>query len=334
MALLSYSQLGEWLACRYRWKLGYVNLLKRKVMRPSIVLGSIVHQGLEAGYLGEPIPEAIEEAINQQGLDLDEDEWNIIFEQAFMITRRGLSSFPMGEYGRWEIAKYNDKPAVELHLEVPLPGWDGFQAYIDVVLKDKVNGGLWVVDHKVRSQFTPETAEETNIQMAIYQYILGYHGISTIGGMTHQILNQPMAKPKLNKDGKMSKAMIKCDWPTYRSALIENGLDPDDYIDMAEKLKGEMTRITMTHRTDYEINSIWQNVVLPVSRDIRETHDQFGLSSFRNKLPGGTELPRVMNHMVCNGCLYRDLCLGDLRGADVEFITRTNFEPKQRRWKR
>ena len=33
----------------------------------------------------------------------------------------------------------------------------------------------------------------------------------------------------------MSRALIKTDWETYKAALLEAGLNPDDYLDMGRE---------------------------------------------------------------------------------------------------
>lgn len=321
---MSYTQINEWLTCQHRWRLGYVNLLKRKVMRPSIVLGSIVHQALEVGYGGgteQDVEIAVDDAIEQQGLVLTEDEYYDVFERALMVTQRGLKTFQPPQY---TVATFNGKPAVELHLEVALAGWDSFQCYIDLLVEDNYNGGIWLVDHKVRGAFMPDNAEETNLQMAAYQYVLAHHGVSTAGTISHQIHTEPPTDPVLTKSGAMSRAVVKCDWENYRRCLVENGLDPDDYIEMASKLKGEFVRPSFAYRTPKEVINTWERIIVPVSEEIRYALDHINLQ--------GRELPRVFAHRACSGCLFRELCLEDLRGGDTEFIIATNFEPKQRRW--
>lgn len=335
MSYLSVSQMNEWLACQHRWKLGYRHNLKPIVTRPYIVLGSIVHQGLEAGFnelwrrpgdldnaeiYGNM---AIEEAIQQQNLTMEDDEWHVIFERANIIMMRGLTTWDISEEGQYEVATFEGKPATELHLEVPLPGWDGFQCYIDLVLRDKRTGALWLVDHKVRQTFFPEDSEDTNLQMAVYQYILTFNDLPVVGTMTHQISSKEETPPVMTTKGAMSRAVVKCTWETYRKCLVEEGLNPDDYVEMASKLKGEFVRVYETYRTTVEVTNIWKSIVLPVAQDVHDAKVALG----------DPILPRVFNHRECNGCLFRSLCLGALRGDDVDFIARTNFEMKKGRWK-
>jgi len=322
--LLSFSQISTYLRCRQEWRYVYQeNLVPRVDARP-LSLGSAVHMGLatalrEYYYGGVPVEDGVRKGVESwkerelaQG-DLFEEEIEAIHQvgaDAEQIAIRTLRKLPIDE---WEtVMDPAGIPMIEYHFTVPLKGWGGFHGYIDWVGWHKPTDQIWLVDWKVRGSFQPYEAEEVNLQNAAYQYaIFRILRKPPVGTITFQISSKPPARPKLNKDGTMSRALIKTDWETYKAALLEAGLDPDDYLDMAEKLSAvEFFRPVKEYRTLHTVRQVWKEVIEPTAREIRRS----------NKI-----VARNLGHRTCNGCAYRQLCLAELNGEDAGYIRETHY---------
>ena len=116
----------------------------------------------------------------------------------------------------------------------------------------------------------------------------------------------------------MSRALIKTDWETCKAALLEAGLSPDDYLDMAEKLSTvEFFRPAKEYRTLDTVRRVWKEVVEPTAREIRRS----------TKIVVGN-----LGHRICNGCAYRQLCLAELGGEDAEYSGRATTGHVSVRW--
>ena len=325
--LLSFSQISTYLRCRQTWRYIYQENLAPRVDARPLSLGSAVHMGLAAAlrecHCGQmSVEDGVRKGVEswrERELardDLFEEEIEAIHQvaaDAEQLAIRTLHKLPIDE---WEtVTDPAGIPMIEYHFTVPLKGWGGFHGYIDWVGRHKPTGQVWLVDWKVRGSFQPYEAEEVNLQNAAYQYaIFRILRKSPVGTITFQISNKPPAKPKLNKDGTMSRALIKTDWETYKAALLEAGLNPDDYLDMAEKLSTvEFFRPAKEYRTLDTVRRVWKEVVEPTAREIRRS----------TKI-----VVRNLGHRTCNGCAYRQLCLAELAGEDTEYIRETHYRPR------
>lgn len=325
--LLSFSQISTYLRCRRGWRYVYQeNLVPRIDARP-LSLGSAVHMGLATALQGHHYNTMLVEDGVRKGVeswkeqelvrgDLFEEEIEAIHQiaaDAEQIAIRTLRKLPIDE---WEtVTDPAGIPMIEYHFTIPLKGWGGFHGYIDWVGWHKPTGQTWLVDWKVRKSFQPHEAEGVNLQNAAYQYaIFRILRKPPVGTITFQISDKPPAKPKLNKDGTMSRALIKTDWETYKAALLEAGLNLDDYLDMAEKLSTvEFFRPAKEYRTLDTVRRVWKEIIEPTAREIRRS----------NKI-----VVRNLGHRTCNGCAYRQLCLAELSGEDAGYIRETHYRSR------
>jgi hypothetical protein len=61
------------------------------------------------------------------------------------------------------------------------------------------------------------------------------------------------------------------------------------------------------------VRRVWKEVIEPTAREIRRS----------NKI-----VVRNLGHRTCNGCAYRQLCLAELGGGDVEYIRETHYRSR------
>lgn len=326
---LSYSQIREWQRCRYSYSLRYLERLKTKTLEATPARGSMVHKGISAMLAGESAEGAVRQWMADwlQRYGLAEEavlvaQYEIIVEEAIAV----LAKFDRDQrLDRWEPLPHpvTGKPMVDTEIVVPLEGWPGgFVQYLDMVARDRETGQNWLVDFKLRGSFTSMEAEETNVQMPIYQHGLRLIGVDTVGSMAYQIRKTAPAEPKQNLPNKktgvaaMSRAKIASDWFTYRNALLAVGLEPKDYEEEMRPKLGSVrfTELSSSFRTPREVEETWNQIVLPASTDIL--------------LNVGTAY-RHLSPINCRSCWARDLCLERLRGRDTEFIEEHQFERKE-----
>ena len=343
---LSVSQVSSWLRCRYEWYLNYEERLARKDLKWAPALGSAVHAGIAAALLrkheldklGLPFDEheilvtavygGVEEwaeralafidqgAVDEELFLATRDAVDQIAPQAIAIAHRTLQHIKVWEWRTLE--DRHGRPMVEYHFEVPLRGWRSFQGYVDWVGVHEPTGHKWLIDWKVRGQFQPDENEEINLQHAVYQFgLLRATGHFLDGTMTVQIADRAPQQPKLNKDGTMSRALIRTDWETYKAALLAAGLDPNDYLDMQEKLSTvEWVRISQHYRTMAEAQAVWEEVILPVAAEIRSKRKR---------------IYRTLSPRVCRGCEYKELCFAELWGEDADYIRNAMYREREHR---
>lgn len=331
---VSYSEIAALLACEWEWDKQYTEGWQPKATKRSMQLGDGVHFGMSEWLLNERPPETslpewkeeLQEELPER--ELWEEAWQQVDDTADLaaqIARRGLDflGWPVISPGlgyQWQTACLQDgTPLVEAEIEMPIGVIRGeevvFVAHIDWAAYDLVNGGLWVLDHKVRGTLGTMDAEPTRLQTAIYQYLLlrGFD-LETQGSATIQMRDCIPHQPKMNKNGQMSRSEIATDWATYRSALIEAGLNPAHYSDMYNKLKDkEFFRVVRTYRNKRELVNTWNAVVVPAI---------YRLVSLR----GVPDLQRSLGSLYCGGCSFQEPCLEELRGRTYYYESKYTRE--------
>jgi hypothetical protein len=317
--VLSYSQISTWMACRHRWFLQYYLGLRRREPSYSLTLGDVVHRSL-AGYLsGQELDYRaacdrwVSEALEGLPEGLRDETAISTFEDvrslAGGLVERALSVI---ESQNWETLLVGDRPGVELELMAPLEGFDGFAGHLDWLAIERHTGRVWLVDFKVRGRFSSPSYEQLNLQHSVYHHLCGMHGIRVDGTVTFEIRADLPSRPRLNKDGTMSRAATATDWFTYRAALVDAGLDPEDYADMREKLEStRFYQLLQEWRPAETSARVWERIVLPASREI---------AAARAHLDEGTIPPflwRSAGSWNCSSCSVQTVCFGAIQGYDV-----------------
>jgi CRISPR/Cas system CMR-associated protein Cmr5 small subunit len=229
-----------------------------------------------------------------------------IEERGIGVARRTVA---MLELERWMTYWYKDEPLVEQKLYYETEDFI-YTCIPDWVAEDLSEGGVWILDYKVRKQFQPPESEEVNVQFPAYQYVLARIGLQTTGSIMVQTKAVVPSIPKLNQNGSMSRAKIATTWDIYKAELIRNNLNPDDYqVDMESKLTTAFDRLDRVHRNEFIVNGFWDQLVVPAAREMLKSPEPI----------------RHMNHMNCNGCWAREFCLGELYGEDTDFLLQTNY---------
>jgi len=331
----SYSQVADYLFCRYRWALGYPRRITRYAPVRPLDFGSATHAGLEAGLLAHAVKASWKEILrradqgvqswlkawvkdrggNKQVNETERLEIARIAEQGAVLTARTLEWFDLP---RWSILKFKGKPAVEVELQVPMPGWKCYRCFIDAIAKDRRDGGTWILNWKTSGSFWDEEADAANLQATAEQAIVSMHGISAAGSCTTMLRSEPPKEPSVNKDGSMSRARIATDWPTYEAALKRHRLKPADYVEeMKPKLDVEFFRMVKTYRGKEEITTAWNSIIVPTAAEM-----------LTQKPKSWPTQQRILTKRGCPGCWARAFCLAELRGEDTDFLLATDYAHK------
>jgi hypothetical protein len=336
---LSVSQLLRFVGCEFDWHQYYREQWRPldRVFAPD--LGSVAHAGMAAALraqwhgtkarechnaaikaVAERVAAETEKTLNNpllgvERMDEHEEMLNEISIVAPQVVVRALEWLPLS---KWKTQTLGTGPAVEAPLTMDLPGWLGFQGFVDWVAS--FESGVWLVDWKFRNTLQPVESDEFNLQNSIYQEMLARHGVFTTGSDRIQIKNSVSKVPTLNKDGSMSRTDIASTWDVYKATLKANKLDPKDYEEMKEKLDAkEWQRRSPVYLNPLEANAIWETVVVPVARRIAmmKEHD---LPALRTGY-GGFRCPR---------CWMREWCLAEVRGHSTESIALTQFRKREK----
>lgn len=310
------SEINTYLTCRQRHEYEYIEKAPVRTTE-RMDFGTVVHAGLEYGLLAAHKGEAWEEALDvgcQTAIDerleeaskfMNEDALqglNVELDEAHIVAGRALRWL---DPTKWETLIINGKPAIEIELRAKIVDGIDFGCKQDWVARNKQTGQAWSFEFKARKQLTSDAMGAVSLQQAAYQQALALNGYPIEGAMEFCILAEMPREPKVNKGGDMSRAACATDWATYEAALLREGLDPAEYVDMRSKLDAkEWFRLVPQYRTLGECQRTWDSVVVPIAREL----DRGGLAP----------VPVLAKH-VCKGCSFIEPCLEKLRGYPASF---------------
>ena len=332
---INVSQLNEYMLCPWRWHLKFRRQITSRYVEIAPDLGSAVHAGIAGAirfhslatsdmgrnisklghlqFIAFGIRDWKKEWIKEHLGDHDlSDELNAQLDEitvtANEIAVRAIEDLDLE---RWEVVYYKKEPLVERKISIPFLDGIPFYGTPDVVWKDRDKGGNWVVDYKVRKVMQPVEQEEVDLQLPAYQYMLMKLGIPTAGSIKVQVRSRLPEIPSLNKNGTMSRQRILTTWEIYASELLKHNLKLADYQqEMQQKLDAEFFRLDRLYRNQFEITSFWDNIIVPLGRQLVESK----------------EFIRHMHASAhCRGCWARELCLAELRGEDNGFLLETQY---------
>lgn len=349
---ISQSLMRDWFKCKYRFKLIQVDrLVRRRPTRP-LQLGTLIHVGLAAALMlftqhgaNAPISayrETVTGAIEGEHEEFErkieafiDDAWKeearTRMQEAVIITMRAVEwlRLPYDDC-LWETVCLPDgTPLIEHEMLHELLHEIDIGGALDWVARRKDTGYVYLLDFKTRDQMQQAEFDVRQVQAPIYMYLLAKkYGIELTGTATVQIRRAIPDEPTINKTKKkfesrpgMSRSSIMSDWETYSAALVRNGYDPKDYLDMKEKLKPFFS-ISYNPRTWREVEQTIRDAIL-VGDEV-----QVFIEKYKNpdRYSQGHERPiRSRYPMNCRDCDMEPLCSADLYGHDVDFLRRSEY---------
>jgi len=320
----SYSQINDWLTCRWRWWAKYVLGIKPETKPYAMDLGIGVHRALAAWFRGEDWQAVLAQWATDLAYTVPLSDPEIegklieIAKSATRITLRAING--IRDMGLQPVAT-PEGPFVERRLVARVSPVALIEGYLDVLAT--IGDALWVVDFKIRADLASDISEEASLQNPIYAGLALAHGYGVVGAITYQVSSTPPAIPKLNKDGTMSRAQIATDWTTYAATLLGHGLDPADYeAEMKPKLSlVERVRRSQTPYSAETLTRIWEQIVIPAAHEIGNARAWFTGEATAT-------IPRIpirnLSPRTCNGCPVRDVCHAHLRGWDAVGLLKAN----------
>lgn len=326
---VSYTQISAYLRCSQMWAYRYKLGLKPPESR-AMRIGTAVHAGLAAACLAEnrSAPQRIGiayAAANRKGLDMVEEARKTMLADEVDVVAMQLSSagdiaaraVEQLDLSQWRTLRVGGRRVVEWPFTVPITKSVSFNGVVDWAAANVETGQAWVFEFKVRSSMPAASSLEFSLQHAAYQYALqrALTKVRLSGSMEFCTRSMLPKQPAVNKDGTVSRADCMTDWETYRAALVENGQDPNDYLDMKAKLDAKgWYALLPSYRPPELCNNVWREVIVRAAK------------SMTGKRP---RIVRSLDAYNCNGCQFSDPCTEELRGRDPNLLTDTGAQIKE-----
>lgn len=298
---ISHSRIKSWLRCRRQHWYKYKRRLQARVKSKPLMLGSIIHDMLKAYHQRQDPWRELEKYKEQyQKLFLAEQEY---YGDIIDNTRRLMELYFL-KYSQDKIIHAEEK------FEVPLTD--------DILITGQIDG----IDKKRKLLLETKSSDKEpseadyfiNLQSSIYLDFVPRAGIvkKLEGTLWNLVRSKPPSKPELLKNGTMSKKNIDTTWKVYRQAVIDAGLDLDDYLDMKDKLVPKE-------------DTFFKRVIIPYNPImVRELVEEAKSAAKEIKRRGNNNQRTIDRH--CAWCEYRDLCQAELLGEDTEHLLRTKYE--------
>jgi hypothetical protein len=293
---LSHSQMGTFDKCRQQY--GYKYLKGLKPLAKDIHIdswerlnrGVLIHAGMESGFLGETVEKGVTETAGGIRADnvLSEAQRALLDVLVMDSVAVATDALAWLPASDWEPVMHAGKPMVEAKLELPLAPWKyGWVGYADLVAKHKPTGRVFVIDYKTRERFEADGADQFNAQFALYQHALQRMGVRCDGSLLFEIKSQP---------------------PKRAPRVVRDDVGGVDGVRIS--VDGRF-RTTPTLRSAAFLEALWKDT----ERKAQAIAKLRPADIFRN-----------MSSFSCGFCDFKQLCMAEANGEDVDDILRENFK--------
>ena len=177
----------------------------------------------------------------------------------------------------------------------------------------------WITEHKCRNTIpSGSVIPYANLQSSTYGWAYKEETGEKIDGILwNDLWGKPAPKPQMLKNGTMSKRHSATTWPVYRQALLDNNLEPSDYLDVKQQLKGNEEQF-------------YQRKFLPINQQMTKSilDDTVTTSLEMEKLKGKDRTRNL--GFQCDRCEMKNLCMTELKGLDTSYILKAEYREREK----
>lgn len=316
MSRIHVTERAQYKQCRRKWKYQFLwEIVPIAEPRGALWLGHGAHYGLAEFYrFGRDPVEATYEWLDQKVSSQQLSTMWPAEREEFNDTVRLLESMMSGYV---KFAKENDDfriKGVEIPLDIHISGTRSrLIGTVDVLVEKR--GGIWLLDHKTCAQFTSPLNLELDDQMTAYLWLLKQlTDTMPKGAVYNQLRKKIPAEPELLKTGGLSKNKgVDTTYEKYMKAIKDNDLNPKYYEDILEFLKNKdngFYKREYVARSRYELEHFGEQL----TAEVREMNSK------------QTVLYHHPTRDCSWSCSYRDLCLCEITGGDLQALIEVNYE--------
>lgn len=344
---ISISEINSFLQCRRAWDLTSANRQsKRHKITPRVyfVIGSGVHEAIDAQARGDDPLEAFEEYVNGERADRRSEYEEITgttpwasemeeFEDSVILARALIHQY-FDMYG-WENPlesqglKYI---ATEVPFSIPLfkdtEHEVNFVGTFDGIATDiETESYFYLTENKTAARKPDLDQVQRGNQFVGYNWAFRVlTGQTPAGTLYNGLLKKLIKSPKVLKSGALSvDKAAPVTLQTFLDALKRGGQDPVKYLSYMEFLEERerngddrfFFRSMFTYSNE-QLDNWFNSTLKPIAFELVEPH----------KEAIGLELPIYPNYTACQNCLVKDYCTAIDMGEDVEHLLDVKYETK------
>lgn len=340
---VSLSAVEAFLKCEQNYEYGWVRKLRPVVDDVAPQRGTLLHEYLQTYYDGL---KAGDTAVHAHSAGLRQLETHAVeldlaaslsFQagrleeaaalQSLLADAHSLSSRYFNLHGRLDADRY-EVLLVEQALHMPIVTGIISTGYCDLLLRDRVHGRIWLVEHKSTWSVPDTQVRLWNLQTLLYATKLyRTRGFKVDGILWNYIRTKPPAVPDLLKSAKRPALTRRQDldtnWETYEDAIKLHGLDPREYVDVRERL---LPREADVYFPRFEHVIVVDPEILLSDYAVTATRIRRARWEWEQ---GRTRPVRTLGRH-CSWCRYSKLCEAALMGGDEEDLISRLFKVQER----
>lgn len=334
MLTFSLSALQAWQRCQQRYRYAYVDKLRPKAKDIAPKRGQILHEYLATYYaslkesniplrahqLGQKAVMAHQAelaALASTSFFADEEkeaqDYLDVLPDVIDITERYFHTRGEQDASRYEVVMVEEK------LSFLLVAGITSTSIIDLVLRERATGLIWLVEHKSTRSVPDSGIRLRDMQTLLYAEALNHHGADIDGVLWNYLRTKLPDKPHQNRDERFSKAIsIDTTWEVYQRAVVDAGQDPETYDDVRQRLAGRETSVYFPR---------FEHVIVAdpdiLLRDY--ANEAVAVRAARRSWELGVSKPTRTLARDCSFCPYLRICEAELMGGDPQDVIDLRF---------
>ena len=295
----------------------YDELRPKRYARP-LKMGNWFHELLDEHYKGGDWKKRHRQLIQAQDESFFEDE---VVRDVPTSCERLMRSYLW--YYQLE-PKYGFRVVEsEKAYETEWPDGSTYKCIIDLLIE--LNGELWLMDHKLRSQLPNHLQRLLDSQSLLQQWCLRRNGIPVRGFIWNYVRMKPPAIPRLLKNRTLSQRKIETDYPTLRRAIANYKIDDLPYLGDLQRLKaiywrpGKDQVSPFFSRVDMEKDDA---TIKRMATEMYQTKKRLSRYPFHNR----DAVERVVDRSCTYHCSFSSVCSAELFGGNADLLINHNYE--------
>jgi hypothetical protein len=320
-AIMTNSMLTSCRRCMKQTEYKYVHRLKPKRLGGPLKRGTWVHSLLEEDSNGgdwKKLHKKFTAKFNNL-FDEEKDFYGDMPTEIFHIMK---SYFWHYKNDPWT---YHE---TELELTAELPNGVLLRIKFDALVENQF--GLWLVDHKTHKTLPKLTYRQLDTQSPIYVWVAHQNDIPVNGFIWNYLRWKAPTVPALayanTSNPRLSKSAVDTDYPTYKRALREYGLEiTPHYEERLAYYKGLRYVPGEPQASSFFRRDVFERQPEQIERMLKaamRTADRMNYYDWSD--PDAVE--RTVGRHCEFMCSYSDLCTAELMGHNTQPLIRQNYE--------
>ena len=244
---ISSSEINTFMRCKKKWNYSSQNKMSLVgvMFNKNLIIGSGIHEGLEAYHKGEDPEEAINSWFDKEKRKLqnviwelqevrwDQDTinaWRECQELCIQMIIHYILFYEDPNRHKQKFSEVYEVIATEQPFDIPL--FDdidlSFAGTFDAILRHRTTGEMWIMEHKTYTQSPQRHYVTLNNQSQGYIWaatkIFEDRGIDVAGTIYNGLAKKLPKTPRLLNNGSMSVQMIETSELVAREALRQYAL--------------------------------------------------------------------------------------------------------------